>query len=88
MRDSLYMAIFRLYNSEHTWHLVWGILAGKTGNAANFVETEQILSRGGHTVSHIQVRGSVPLFWEQPGVNVCKTINTRNYITLRVLPLL
>lgn len=37
------------------------------GNCANYVETEQILSNSSHTVSFVQVRGSVPLFWSQPG---------------------
>lgn len=36
------------------------------GHVANFVETEVILSTGGTTVSNVQVRGSVPLFWQQP----------------------
>jgi hypothetical protein len=33
------------------------------GNVANFVETEQIIIYGGLVFSHVQVRGSVPLFW-------------------------
>ncbi|KAL6229879.1 hypothetical protein BDW75DRAFT_224124 [Aspergillus navahoensis] len=40
------------------------------GNVANFVETETILVCGtsGMTFSYVQVRGSVPIFWEQaPG---------------------
>lgn len=37
------------------------------GNVANFVETETIFwSPIGVSFSYIQVRGSVPLFWEQP----------------------
>lgn len=36
------------------------------GNVANFVETEVILSTGGTIVSYAQIRGSVPLFWQQP----------------------
>jgi hypothetical protein len=35
------------------------------GNVANFVETEQILSVDKYTLSFIQIRGSVPVFWEQ-----------------------
>lgn len=40
------------------------------GNVANFVETETILwSPPGFTFSYTQVRGSVPIFWEQtPGL--------------------
>lgn len=35
------------------------------GNVANFVETETILNTNVWTSSFCQVRGSVPLFWEQ-----------------------
>ncbi|VDK17407.1 unnamed protein product [Anisakis simplex] len=41
-----------------------------SGQVANFVETEQLLSYENCESSFVQVRGSVPLFWEQPGVNV------------------
>jgi hypothetical protein len=40
------------------------------GQVANFAETEQVIFLGDETTSYVQVRGSVPLFWEQPGVNV------------------
>lgn len=36
------------------------------GNVANFVETETILTAGETCLSYTQVRGSVPLFWQQP----------------------
>jgi len=35
---------------------------------ANYVETEQIISYLDHQVSFVQVRGSVPVFWSQPGI--------------------
>ncbi|TFK28875.1 phosphatidylinositol phosphate phosphatase [Coprinopsis marcescibilis] len=38
------------------------------GNTANFVETETIFSTDQHCVSYVQARGSVPLFWEQQGL--------------------
>lgn len=38
------------------------------GNVANFVETEQILQINDTIFSYVQIRGSVPLFWEQTGV--------------------
>ena len=41
-----------------------------TGFVANFVETEQILAVSGELVSFVSLRGSVPVFWEQPGFNV------------------
>ncbi|KAM7363819.1 phosphatidylinositide phosphatase spermathreecae isoform 2-T2 [Cochliomyia hominivorax] len=37
------------------------------GNCANYVETEQILSFRHHQLAFTQVRGSVPIFWSQPG---------------------
>uniref|UniRef100_A0A1E1XMC6 Putative inositol-145-triphosphate 5-phosphatase synaptojanin inp51/inp52/inp53 family n=1 Tax=Amblyomma sculptum TaxID=1581419 RepID=A0A1E1XMC6_AMBSC len=37
------------------------------GKCANYVETEQIFEHGAHVVSFVQVRGSVPVFWSQPG---------------------
>ncbi|CBQ72962.1 related to phosphatidylinositol phosphate phosphatase [Sporisorium reilianum SRZ2] len=38
------------------------------GNVANFVETETLFSDGKVTFTYDQVRGSVPLFWEQQGL--------------------
>lgn len=35
------------------------------GNVANFVESETILWNSGTCFSYVQVRGSVPVFWEQ-----------------------
>ncbi|XP_019753624.1 synaptojanin-1 [Dendroctonus ponderosae] len=40
------------------------------GHVANFVETEQVIYLDNEVSSYIQTRGSVPLFWEQPGVQV------------------
>uniref|UniRef100_A0A183FUR6 Phosphatidylinositol-3-phosphatase SAC1 n=1 Tax=Heligmosomoides polygyrus TaxID=6339 RepID=A0A183FUR6_HELPZ len=40
------------------------------GCVANFVETEQVIVFDESECSLVQVRGSVPLFWEQPGVQV------------------
>lgn len=40
------------------------------GNVANFVETEQVIYSDTEVTSYLQTRGSVPLFWEQPGVQV------------------
>lgn len=38
------------------------------GNVANFVESETLLNHEGVSVSYVQLRGSVPLFWEQQGL--------------------
>lgn len=40
------------------------------GYVANFVETEQAIYLDNEVSSYLQTRGSVPLFWEQPGVQV------------------
>ncbi|XP_071994728.1 synaptojanin-1 isoform X5 [Engystomops pustulosus] len=40
------------------------------GQVANFVETEQVIYLDDCVASFIQIRGSVPLFWEQPGLQV------------------
>lgn len=34
-------------------------------NCGNFVETETILSTDLHIFSFVQIRGSIPLFWQQ-----------------------
>ena len=47
--------------------------ADADGNVANYVETEQILQLGaGRVSSFVQVRGSIPVLWEQP-VTMCYT---------------
>ncbi|XP_017769575.1 PREDICTED: phosphatidylinositide phosphatase SAC2 isoform X2 [Nicrophorus vespilloides] len=37
------------------------------GECANYVETEQLIAYQHHEVSFVQVRGSVPVYWSQPG---------------------
>lgn len=44
---------------------MWRRGANLEGDAANFIETEQLLEFEGHTASFLQVRGSIPLLWEQ-----------------------
>ncbi|WFD31185.1 phosphoinositide 5-phosphatase [Malassezia sp. CBS 17886] len=48
------------------------------GNAANLVETETLLSHGDLRFSFVQIRGSVPLFWEQQGL---QALNARIQVT-------
>ncbi|KAJ7228451.1 inositol polyphosphate phosphatase, partial [Mycena pura] len=48
------------------------------GNVANFVETETTFTTDQHCVSYVQARGSVPLFWEQQGL---QTFGQRIQIT-------
>ena len=45
------------------------------GNVANFVETEQLLVLDDMLFSFVQVRGSVPTFWEQRGVQLGLTVD-------------
>lgn len=40
------------------------------GQVANFVESEVILALGSVCLSYVQVRGSVPLFWQQPSQGI------------------
>lgn len=40
------------------------------GQVANFVETELIMATGSVCLSYVQVRGSVPLFWQQPSAGL------------------
>ncbi|KAH9325748.1 hypothetical protein KI387_005926, partial [Taxus chinensis] len=44
---------------------MWRRGADLDGNVANFVESEQILEANGYVASYVQVRGSIPLLWEQ-----------------------
>ncbi|XP_059803799.1 phosphatidylinositide phosphatase SAC2 [Hypanus sabinus] len=39
----------------------------ENGNVANYVETEQLIHVHSHTLSFVQARGSVPVFWSQIG---------------------
>ncbi|KAI8601577.1 SacI homology domain-containing protein [Dissophora ornata] len=40
------------------------------GNVANFVETETVISNREWCFSYTQIRGSVPVFWEQQGLQL------------------
>ncbi|XP_061354997.1 phosphoinositide phosphatase SAC6-like isoform X1 [Gastrolobium bilobum] len=44
---------------------MWRRGADPDGYVANFVESEQIMQFNGYTASFVQVRGSIPLLWEQ-----------------------
>lgn len=43
----------------------WRRGVDSNGNAANFIETEQILVHENKIVSFVQLRGSIPLQWTQ-----------------------
>eukprot|EP00252_Welwitschia_mirabilis_P015203 TRINITY_DN3344_c0_g2_i1.p1 TRINITY_DN3344_c0_g2~~TRINITY_DN3344_c0_g2_i1.p1 ORF type:complete len:369 (-),score=59.90 TRINITY_DN3344_c0_g2_i1:112-1218(-) len=62
---------------------MWRRGADLEGNVANFIETEQILEARGFSASYIQVRGSIPVLWEQivdlsykPKVNIINAEET------------
>lgn len=50
------------------------------GQVANFVETEVILALDGVCMSYVEVRGSVPLFWQQPNQGI-QTLQQKVEIT-------
>ncbi|CAD8131415.1 unnamed protein product [Paramecium pentaurelia] len=47
------------------------------GHVANFVETEQIVISGSILISFVVIRGSVPIFWNQDGVNSIKLTRSK-----------
>ena len=54
--------------SDRTLSQVRGV--DDNGCVANFVETEQCVVLGNKVSSFLQIRGSVPVFWEQSGIQV------------------
>ena len=54
----------------------------ENGHVANFVESEIIISCNEKLTSYILTRGSIPLFWDQPGIQVGahKTRFTREHV--------
>ncbi|XP_042026665.1 phosphoinositide phosphatase SAC6-like [Salvia splendens] len=51
--------------NRRTGTRMWTRGADSDGFVANFVETEQIMQLNGNIASFIQVRGSIPLIWDQ-----------------------
>ncbi|CAA0836284.1 Phosphoinositide phosphatase SAC8 [Striga hermonthica] len=61
-------AVIKLVSRRCTRRLgtrMWRRGANLEGDTANFIETEQLLECEGHIFSFLQVRGSIPLLWEQ-----------------------
>ncbi|KAL3826123.1 hypothetical protein ACJIZ3_022152 [Penstemon smallii] len=61
-------AVIKLISRRCTRRLgtrMWRRGANLEGDTANFIETEQLLEFEGHISSFLQVRGSIPLLWEQ-----------------------
>ncbi|RWR92952.1 phosphoinositide phosphatase SAC6 isoform X1 [Cinnamomum micranthum f. kanehirae] len=51
--------------TRRTGTRMWRRGADLDGYVANFVESEQIMQSNGNTTSFVQVRGSIPILWEQ-----------------------
>jgi phosphatidylinositol-bisphosphatase len=51
------------------------------GNVANFIETEQIFIIDGNCFSLVQIRGSVPVFWQQTGVTASIALTRSRELT-------
>lgn len=61
-------ATFTLLSRRCTRRLgtrMWRRGANLEGDSANFIETEQLLELEGFRCSSLQIRGSIPLLWEQ-----------------------
>ncbi|GMH30028.1 hypothetical protein Nepgr_031871 [Nepenthes gracilis] len=66
---------------------MWRRGANLEGDTANFIETEQLLECKGFRSSFLQVRGSIPLLWEQivdlsykPRLNIINHEDTPNIV--------
>nr|GMC93339.1 phosphoinositide phosphatase SAC6-like [Ipomoea batatas] len=51
--------------NRRTGTRLWRRGADSDGYVANFVESEQIMQINGFTASSVQIRGSIPLLWDQ-----------------------
>lgn len=52
------------------------------GNVANYVETEQVFKYQNKFISHVQIRGSAPIFFQQTGVTAQTQINRTPEMTI------
>ncbi|PIN17227.1 putative phosphoinositide phosphatase [Handroanthus impetiginosus] len=64
-RDILDVTLIARRCTRRNGTRMWRRGAGPDGSVANFVESEQIIQLNGYTASFVQVRGSIPLFWDQ-----------------------
>ncbi|XP_073159393.1 phosphoinositide phosphatase SAC6-like [Henckelia pumila] len=65
VKDILDVTLIARRCTRRTGTRMWRRGADSDGFVANFVETEQIMQLNGYTASFIQVRGSIPLLWDQ-----------------------
>ena len=54
----------------------------ENGQVANFVETEQVLVIESQTFAYLQIRGSVPVYWEQTGVTAQLSLTKSHELSL------
>ncbi|MBA0750835.1 hypothetical protein Gogos_002219, partial [Gossypium gossypioides] len=59
------ICILRSFKYGVTGTRMWRRGANLEGDTANFIETEQLLELEGFRCSSLQIRGSIPLLWEQ-----------------------
>ncbi|KAK1325657.1 Phosphoinositide phosphatase SAC7 [Acorus calamus] len=64
-KDTVDVTLIARRCTRRTGTRMWRRGADSDGYVANFVETEQIVQSKGFTASFVQVRGSIPLIWEQ-----------------------
>ncbi|KAK1325658.1 Phosphoinositide phosphatase SAC7 [Acorus calamus] len=64
-KDTVDVTLIARRCTRRTGTRMWRRGADADGYVANFVETEQIVQSKGFTASFVQVRGSIPLLWEQ-----------------------
>ncbi|KAF9608789.1 hypothetical protein IFM89_011558 [Coptis chinensis] len=64
-KDTIDVTLIARRCTRRTGTRMWRRGADSDGYVANFVESEQIVQLNGFTASFIQVRGSIPLLWEQ-----------------------
>ncbi|KAL0429968.1 UNVERIFIED_CONTAM: Phosphoinositide phosphatase SAC7 [Sesamum radiatum] len=64
-KDILDVALIARRCTRRTGTRMWRRGADSDGFVANFVESEQIIQLNGYTASFVQVRGSIPLLWDQ-----------------------
>ncbi|KZV26756.1 hypothetical protein F511_33153 [Dorcoceras hygrometricum] len=64
-KDILDVTLLARRCTRRTGTRMWRRGADSDGFVANFVESEQIVQLNGYTASFIQVRGSIPLLWDQ-----------------------
>ncbi|XP_043709836.1 phosphoinositide phosphatase SAC7-like [Telopea speciosissima] len=64
-KDIIDVSLIARRCTRRTGTRMWRRGADSDGYVANFVESEQIVQVNGCTASFVQVRGSIPLLWEQ-----------------------